>query len=61
VTCYRSVAFYWDSAVSCTNKTECHDITKILLNVTLNTMNLTPDPENHGHVQVSGNLNILVI
>jgi hypothetical protein len=31
--------------ISSTNKTGCHDITEILLNVTLNTMTLTLTPE----------------
>jgi hypothetical protein len=31
--------------ISSTNKTGCHDITEILLNVALNTMTLTLTPE----------------
>jgi hypothetical protein len=30
--------------VSSTNKTDCHDITEILLKVALNTITLTPNP-----------------
>jgi len=32
--------------VSSTNKTDCHDISEILLNVALNTITLTPNPLN---------------
>jgi len=35
------VAGRWLSAVSSTNKTDCHDITEILLKVALNTLTLT--------------------
>jgi len=33
---------YGRSVVSSTNKTDCHDIAKILLKVALNTITLTP-------------------
>ena len=39
VTFDRSVIFSWYS-VSVTNKTDCHDITEILLKVVLNTINI---------------------
>ena len=42
--CQGLVAFQWFSMctpVSSTNKTDRHDITEILLKVTLNTVNLT--------------------
>jgi hypothetical protein len=41
------VPFLWFSPgtpVSSTNKTDCHDITDILLYVALSTINLTPIP-----------------
>jgi hypothetical protein len=34
------VAGWWFSPVSSTNKTDCHDITEILLKVALNTLTL---------------------
>ena len=40
VTCNRSVVFYVPP-VSSTNKTDCHDITEILLKVALNTIKQT--------------------
>jgi hypothetical protein len=40
VTCDRSVVSL-DIMVSSTNKTDCHDIAKILLKVALDTINLT--------------------
>jgi hypothetical protein len=42
---FRSVVFsrYF---VSCTNKTDCHDITEILLNVALNIINLNQSKTN---------------
>ena len=36
--------FYLGSQVSSTNKTDCHDITEILLKVVLNTIHLTQNP-----------------
>ena len=37
MTCGRSVGFFRDTQVSSTNKTDCHDITEMLLKVVLNT------------------------
>jgi hypothetical protein len=42
VTCNRSVVFSGYSGFS-TNKTDCHNITEILLKVVLNTINLNLD------------------
>ena len=39
--------------VSFTNKTDCHDITEILLKVALNTINLTPTPKKSLFKQIS--------
>ena len=44
--CQRHTAGWWFSPgnpVSSTNKTDCHDITEILLKVALNTINVTPN------------------
>jgi hypothetical protein len=37
------------TTVSTTNKTDCHDITEILLKVVLNTKNLTHNFNGDGH------------
>jgi hypothetical protein len=39
--------------VSFTNKTDCHDITEILLKVALNTINLTPTSKKSLYKQIS--------
>ena len=39
----KLVSDLWFSLVSSTNKTDCHDITEILLKVALNTTTLTPN------------------
>ena len=41
MTCGRSVGFFRDTQVSSTNKTDCHDITEMLLKVVLNTITIT--------------------
>jgi hypothetical protein len=43
--CWRLAAGWWFSPVtpvSCTNKTDRHDIAEILLKVVLNTISITP-------------------
>ena len=42
--------FSTGTPVSSTNKTDCHDITEILLKVALNTINLTLKPTNQNIV-----------
>jgi hypothetical protein len=39
------------SPVTSTNKTDCHDITEILLKVALNTITLTPLSGNKNHTK----------
>jgi hypothetical protein len=39
--CQLLLTDWWSSPVISTNKTDCHDITEILLNVALNTIALT--------------------
>ena len=43
----RSVVFYAGIPVSSTNKTDCHDITEILLKVASNSINHKPKPQFH--------------
>jgi hypothetical protein len=42
--------FWWFSPISSNNKTDCHNITEILLKVALNTITLTKDiDKNHSY------------